>query len=77
MKTEDYLIKKIKRLRPKPGDILTLEFEKRIPMKGYEQMRNTLEKVLQKIGLPDLPIIIVENGVQIQLIRGDEDTYVE
>ena len=40
MKTEDYLIKKVKRLRPKPGDVLVVSVSRRLSPGDVDRLIN-------------------------------------
>ena len=63
------LIDTIEVLKIKKGDAVIVKCEDKLAQSVYARITKTLKDVLMRMGKPDIPVIILDNGVEIEILR--------
>ena len=67
------IIEAVKIIRPKKGDAIVLKYPGRLSLEALENLKETFKKgALAKLGLLDTPIIILEEGLDIEILRKED-----
>jgi hypothetical protein len=61
-------IKDVQLLRIKDGDALIVNCEQCLSMAAYQHIKGKLEEFLRKFGKPDVPIIVLDGGLTIEVL---------
>ena len=68
-KKMDEVISAVKLLKVKRGDALILQCTQRIHQEAYEHLKGVMKTMLDRLGKGDIPIIILEDGMDISILR--------
>ena len=70
---DDIEIKTIEKIDIKKGDVLAFYIKEKIPAHAKEMIMEQMKKTLQGIFGADVPILIIDGDVKMQVIRQEND----
>lgn len=60
---------RIAALEVRPGDVLALEYERRLSVEDFERMRSSLRGLLEKRGWENVGAVILDGGARLRVLR--------